>query len=116
MLDENGNVKSAPCGKIYGAFMHFRHCLNPKTMSRKIVWLQGSNDSPMWKRQRTGALRDASRNSQVAGKRFASWTAAGLRRFFPAHDFGTKRAPSPDGPASRRAIFRKAAPRGPGLS
>jgi hypothetical protein len=33
------------------------------------------------KRQRTGALHDASRVSHIAGKRFASWSAAALRRF-----------------------------------
>ena len=35
------------------------------------------------KRQRAGAVQDASRHSRVAGERFASWTAAALRRFSP---------------------------------
>ena len=36
------------------------------------------------KRQGTGALQDATRGLHVASKRYASWTAAALRRFSPA--------------------------------
>jgi hypothetical protein len=36
---------------------------------------------PLAKRQGAGAVLDASRDSQVAGKRLASWTAVALHRF-----------------------------------
>jgi hypothetical protein len=36
VLDENGNVKSALYGKIYGDFMQFRYYLNPTPNSRVI--------------------------------------------------------------------------------
>jgi len=38
------------------------------------------------RRQKTGPVQDATRNSQVTGKRFASWTAAALRRFSSLKD------------------------------
>ena len=36
VLDENGNVKSAFYGKIYGDFMHFRYYLNPTPNDQNI--------------------------------------------------------------------------------
>jgi len=36
MLDENGNVKSALYGKIYGDFMQFQYYLNPTPNSRNV--------------------------------------------------------------------------------
>jgi hypothetical protein len=36
VLDENGNVKSALYGKIYGDFMQFSHYLNPTPNSRNV--------------------------------------------------------------------------------
>jgi hypothetical protein len=36
MLDENGNVKSALYGKIYGDFMKFKYYLNPTPNSRNM--------------------------------------------------------------------------------
>jgi hypothetical protein len=36
VLDENGNVKSALYGKIYGDFMQFRYYLNPTPNDRNI--------------------------------------------------------------------------------
>ena len=46
------------------------------------------------KRQRTGALQDASRGSRVAGQRFASWTAPALWRFSPnAKYFAQRQSP-----------------------
>jgi hypothetical protein len=36
VLDENGNVKSAQYGKIYGDFMQFRYYFNPTPNSRNI--------------------------------------------------------------------------------
>ena len=42
---------------------------------RAGLWASGKE------RQRTGALQDASRNSPSTRNRFASWSAAALRRF-----------------------------------
>jgi hypothetical protein len=36
VLDEEGNVKSACYGKIYGDFMDFRYYLNPTPNSRNV--------------------------------------------------------------------------------
>ena len=36
VLDEQGNVKSALYGKIYGDFMHFRYYLNPTANDRNV--------------------------------------------------------------------------------
>jgi hypothetical protein len=36
VIDENGNVKSALYGKIYGDFMRFRYYLNPEPNSRNV--------------------------------------------------------------------------------
>jgi hypothetical protein len=36
VLDEQGNVKSALYGKIYGDFMHFSYYLNPTPNSRNV--------------------------------------------------------------------------------
>ena len=43
VLDENGNVKSALYGKIYGDFMTFKYYINPTPNSRNIEFAPGQN-------------------------------------------------------------------------
>ncbi|MCW5550774.1 MAG: hypothetical protein KIS67_01275 [Verrucomicrobiae bacterium] len=43
VLDENGNVKSALYGKIYGDFMQFRYYLNPTPNDRNVEFVPKRN-------------------------------------------------------------------------
>lgn len=43
VLDEQGNVKSALYGKIYGDFMHFTYYLNPNSNDRNVEFKPNQN-------------------------------------------------------------------------
>lgn len=43
LVDENGNIKSALYGKIYGDFMHFCYYLNPTPNDRNVEFDPGQN-------------------------------------------------------------------------
>ena len=62
--------------------------LQPRAVHSVLVGIHAEWLSPT-KRQRSGALQDASRISEIIVPRVASWTAVALRRFFPSVTFIT---------------------------